>query len=360
MADDAGDKTEAPTPRRRRESRQKGQVARSQELNAAVMLLGALVGLALFGGGIWRTMLAVMRSALAGNGDATLDAALVLASLSVIDVAKALAPLMIAMLVVGLAVLIGQVGWLLTLEPLMPKLDKLNPINGIKRLFSPHSLVQLAQNVVKLSIIIGVAWLLVRGILDKLLHSHGLDFAYLFPFAAKLVFEVGIKLTLVLLVLALVDYVYQRYRHEKQLKMTKEEVKEEMKRMEGDPVVKRRRREVQMRLAAARVSAAVPQADVVVTNPTHYAVAIRYDHQSMAAPKVVAKGADYLAQKIRDIATASGVPIVEKPQLARMLFAEVEVGQEIPERFYRLVAEVLAYIYEMSGRSMGPAPVPVA
>ncbi len=359
MADDAGDKTEAPTPRRRRESREKGQVAKSQELNAAVMLLGGLLGLAVFGGGIWRAMLSVMYAALDAQGDTTTEGALVLASVSLRGVIKSLAPFMICLLLVGIAVLLGQVGLLFTFQPLTPKLDKLNPINGVKRLVSPHSLVQLAQNVMKLAVIVGVAWLSIRSVMEKVVHSQGLEYVYIFPFAADLILELGMRLLLVLLVLAIIDYIYQRYRHEKQMKMTKEEVKEEMKRMEGDPVIKRRRREVQMRLAAARVSASVPQADVVVTNPTHYAVAIKYDSETMAAPRVVAKGGDHLAHKIREIAAASGVPIVEKPELARMLYAEVDTGHEIPERFYRLVAEVLAYIYEMSGSGIGPAAVPI-
>ncbi len=360
MADDAGDKSEAPTPRRRSESRQRGQVAKSQELNAAALLLTAMIGLALFGQGIWQALLAVMRSSLSGEGYPSIDAGMVLAALSAKRMGAALAPLMVSFLIVGVLVLLAQVGWLFTWEPLIPKLDKLNPIAGFKRIFSGHSLVQLGQNLVKLSLIVGIAWMSVRSVIHKIVFSHTLEFEDIFPFATSLIFELALRLCLVLLVIAVIDYFYQRYRHEKQLKMTQEEVKEEMKRMEGDPVVQRRRREVQLRLATQRMKSTIPQADVVVTNPTHYAVVIKYDADSMIAPKVIAKGMDFMALRIREIAAGAGVPIVEKPELARGLYADVEIGHEIPERFYRVVAEILAYVYEISGRNLGPAPVPVS
>jgi flagellar biosynthetic protein FlhB len=186
-----------------------------------------------------------------------------------------------------------------------------------------------------------------------------LDHLAIVGLAGHLAFRLGIVLGVVLLILALFDYAYQRYRHERDLRMTKEEVKDEMRSMEGDPVVKRRRREAQMQLATQRMRQAVPQADVVVTNPTHVAVAIRYDPETMAAPKVTAKGADHLALRIRQIAAAAGVPILERPPLARMLYQDVDVGREIPERFYQAVAEILAYVYELTGRNMRPQPVPV-
>ncbi len=359
MADDAGDKTEPPTPRRRNESRNRGQVARSQELTASVLLFAAIVGLALFGRGIWMAMLDVMHSALRGDELPDINATMVFMGHSMAHVGKAVAPLMALILIIGIAVLYAQIGWLLTLEPLTPKLDKLNPIGGIKRLFSPHSLIQLAQNILKLSVIAGVAWVSVRSVFNKIIFANALDTVLIMPLAADLIFGLGMRLVLVLFVLAVIDYIYQRYRHEKQLKMTKEEVKEEMRRMEGDPVVKRRRREVQLRLAAERVKTSVPQADVVVTNPTHYAVALKYDVPAMAAPKVIAKGVDEMALRIREIAAAAGVPIVEKPVLARMLYSEVPLGREIPEKFYRVVAEILAYVYELSRQNLGPAPVPV-
>ncbi|NOS99302.1 MAG: flagellar biosynthesis protein FlhB [Phycisphaerales bacterium] len=352
MADEHGDKTEAPTPRRRNEARQSGQIARSQDLNAAVGLLAAIVALLLFGRHIWTTMVAITQRAIDGSDGQGIDAVLVLTAESFVESFKSIVPLMVFLLFVGLVVTLSQVGLLFTWKPITPNLDKLNPVSGFKRMFSPNSLVHLAQNIMKLIVVGGVAWLSVRPIISEMLLAHTVDFVLTMPLASKLVTHVALRLAAALIVLAILDYLYQRFRHEKQLKMTKEEVKEEMRRMEGDPVIKRRRREVQLKLAAQRIKTAVPKADVVVTNPTHYAVALRYDVEEMVAPKVVAKGADYLAQRIREIAMVSGVPIVQKPELARRLYADVAVGAEIPERFYRAVAEILAYVYELSGKSV--------
>ncbi len=358
MPDDVGDKSEPPTPRRRSEARERGQVARSQELNAAVMLLVALMGLLWFGGGIWRALLLVMRTALETTSTADIKETLLLSSAALGRTFWAVAPLVALIFVFGLAVVFSQVGFMLTLKPITPSLDKLNPLEGVKRIFSPNSLVMLAQNLVKLLLIVGVAYTTLKSHAAEIFLAHTLDYAVLAAHAGDLVFDLGIKLVILLIILALLDYVWQKHRHEKQLKMTKEEVKEEMKRMDGDPIVKRRRREIQMKLAAERVKNAVPQADVVVTNPTHYAIAIKYDADSMSAPRVVAKGVDQLAMRIREIAASAGIPIVEKPLLARTLYKDVEVGHEIPERFYRAVAEVMAYVYQIAGQNMGPKPVP--
>ncbi len=360
MAEDTGDKTEAPTPRRRMESRNKGQIARSQDLNAAVMLLASFMGLALFGPRIWVDLIAIMHESLDARVYPAPDQPIVIGIANLRRIGMALAPFFGTVFIVGLTVLYAQVGWLITFDPLTPNLGKLNPVNGFKRLFSPHSLVQLAQNMLKLFLIVGVAWLTIRSMTSRITHAYGLDFIAVLPFASGLVFNLGVRLLIILLLLAFIDYIYQRYRHEKQLKMTKEEVKEEMKRMEGDPVVKRRRREVQMKLATQRARTVVPQADVIVANPTHFAVALKYDAETMIAPKVIAKGVDFLALKIREIAAEAGVPVVEKPLLARSLYAEVDVGQEVPEKFYRLVAEVLAYVFEMANANLKPRPVPVA
>jgi len=350
MADEFGEKTEPPTPRRRSEARGQGQVAKSQDLNAAVLLLVSLIALALFGPKLWQTLVQVVRRGLGSDGSPSLDAALVAGAESFVESAKAVAPIFLLIVLAAFVVLYAQVGWLITFKPLMPNLNKLNPINGLKRLFSAFTLVQLAQNILKLALVGLAAWLSIKGIVHQILLAHVVEFADTFGLAADLVFHVGIRLAVVLLLLSFLDYAYQRHRHEKQLKMTKEEVKEEMKRMEGDPVIKRRRREVQLKLALERIRSAVPKADVVVTNPTHYAVALQYVAEEMAAPKVIAKGVDYMAQQIRELAVAAGVPIVQKPELARALYRDVDVGFEIPERFYRAVAEVLAYVYELSGK----------
>jgi flagellar biosynthetic protein FlhB len=359
MADEQGEKTEPPTPRRRLEARQKGQVARSQDLSAAALLCGGLITLLMIGPELWRQLMRVMRLALDAAG-ATHAADLPSLGASVAVTAfRPVAVIMAVLVLIAVLVLYAQVGVLFTATPLTPNLNKLNPISGVKRLFSARTVVQLLQSLFKLGLVAGVAYLTVSGFADQVVLAAGAAFPAMYPMAWELVYRLAIRLAAILLVLALIDFAYQRYRHEKDLRMTKEEVKEELKSMEGDPVIKRRRREVQMQLALQRIRKDVPQADVVVTNPTHYAVALRYDAESMSAPKVVAKGADYLALRIREVAAAAGVPIVERPLLARMLYAETEVGREVPSKFFEAVAEILAYVYQLTGRNMGPQPVPV-
>jgi len=359
MADDLGDKTEPPTPRRRAEARERGQVAKSQELSAAALLFGGLVALLLVGPSLWRGLMQATEMSLGAQGLTREGDLAGLAGNVARSAFKDVALVMGILMFVALLVLYAQVGLMFTLKPIAPKLEKLNPIAGIKRLFSARKIVELVMNVAKLVLVCGVAYITVSGVADRVLFAATLGFPAMYPLAWDLVFKLAIRLAAVLLILSLIDYAYQRYRHTKDLKMTKQEVKEELKSMEGDPVLKRRRREVQMQLAMQRIRKDVPQADVVVTNPTHYAVALKYAPESMAAPKVVAKGADFLAMRIREVAAAAGVPMVERPELARMLYAEVEVGREVPGKFFEAIAEILAYVYELTGRNMRPQPVPV-
>jgi flagellar biosynthetic protein FlhB len=246
---------------------------------------------------------------------------------------------------------IVQVGFLFTTQPLMPRLDKLNPINGVKRLFSTRTLVQLGVNLLKLALVSVVAWYELRGRSSDIMLAMAIDPWRLVVVLATVLYEVGLKLALVLLIVALIDFTWQRYKHERDLRMTRQEVKEELRRMEGDPIIRQRRRKIQFAAAIQRIRSAVPTADVVVTNPTELAIAIKYDAKSMAAPKVVAKGADYLAKKIREIAALHGIPIVERKPLAQALYKTVDVGQEVPEQFYKAIAEILAYVYQLSGRN---------
>ena len=359
MADDLGDKTEAPTPRRRSEARERGQVAKSQDLSAAALMFGGLIALLIVGPGLWRGLTRAMELSLGANRLTRAGELSALAATVAMSAFKNVALLMGILLVVVLMVLYAQVGFMFTLKPLAPKLEKLDPIAGIKRLCSPRKLVELLMNLAKLTLVCGVTYLTIGQVADRVLFAATLGFPAMYPMAWDLVYTLAIRLAAVLLILALFDYAYQRYRHTKDLKMTKQEVKEELKSMEGDPVLKRRRREVQMQLAMQRIRRDVPQADVVVTNPTHYAIALKYAPESMAAPKVVAKGADFLAMRIREVAAIAGVPMVERPALARMLYAEVDVGREVPGKFFEAIAEILAYVYELTGRNMRPAPVPV-
>jgi len=245
---------------------------------------------------------------------------------------------------------LAQVGLLLTWYPLLPSLSKINPLSGLKRLFSIRSVMLAVTSFGKLLVVALVAYLTLSGSAAAIIHAFTFGFRDVFTLGSTLMFRLGMRLAVALLILAILDFAWQRYRHERDLRMTKEEVKDELRSMEGDPHIKRRRREVQLQLIIQRLRKDVPTADVVVTNPTHVAVAIRYDAEAMIAPKVVIKGADRIALRIRQIAAEFGVPIVERPPLARALYESVEVGEYVPERLYRAIAEILAYVYELTGR----------
>lgn len=351
MPANADEKTEPATPRRLEEARQKGQVARSQDLPAAVLLLAGFLALWLLGPGIWFSLLSITTASLTLEGPVTYDDIVPFAAAAATESLRHLAPFLIILFLAMLVALLAQVGWLLTLDPLIPKLSKLNPIEGFKKMFSVRSLMQAVTNFGKLLVIGTVAYFTLMGTASAIIYAFSLDHLGLFTLGSSLMFKMGIRLGLALLVLALLDVAWQRYSHAKDMRMTKEEVKDEFRSMEGDPIIKRRRREVQLQQAMQRLRKDVPEADVVITNPTHVAVAIKYDADTMAAPKVVAKGADYMAIRIRQIASEVGLPIVQRPPLARTIFETVDVGEYIPERLYRAIAEILAYVFELTGRS---------
>lgn len=350
MPAEAGEKTEAPTPRRRREARQKGQVARSQDLTAAVSLLAGLLVLAAMGPRIWSRLVLVIRQSLADQALADPAQAASLTVRLAIETGRIVGPVLLVVMAAVLVTLWGQVGWNFTWHPLTPSLGKLNPIAGLGRLFSGRAAAAMVINLGKLAVVAGVAYVTLLGSAAEIVFASMLGSANLVAMGAALTFKLGVRLALVLLAMAMVDFAYQRYRHERDLRMTREEVKDELRSMEGDPVVKQRRRKVQQQLALQRLRRDVPKADVVVTNPTHVAVALQYDAATMPAPKVLAKGADAMALRIRQIAAQFRIPIVQRPTLARMMYNEIEVGQVIPEKFYKAIAEILAYVYRLSGK----------
>lgn len=358
MADTAQDKSEPATPRRRQETRERGQVAKSADLTAAVVLLGGL------------TVLYVMRESLLGHmkvfaqhclgtaGDdvSRVDSVVNLLAWGGRAVADMVFPLMITVFILALVTSFGQVGVLFTLTPITPTLSKLSPLKGLKRMFSAHSAVHLTMGLAKTGVLSMVTYATLKGRIGALAQASLLSHWAIAEVAVDLIFTLCLRLALALLVLAIIDLVYQRWKYERDLRMTKQEIKEELRRMDGDPQIKRRRRDVQVQMTLQRLKSAVPKADVVITNPTSFAVALKYDPQAMNAPKVVAKGADHLARRIREIAIVNGVPIVERPPLARALYRTVEVGSEVPAQFYRAVAEILAYVYELAGRGYRRPP----
>ena len=353
MADTGQEKTESPTPRRRQEARESGNVARSVDLVAAAALLAAVIVLYHLGGAVFRHMhltVDTMLRPLPGHNPTRIedvDQLLGMGSRLVVSMA---APIALGVAAVTLLASLAQVGLMFTLKPLTPSLNKLNPITGLARLFDARAGMRLVMSLLKLAALVAVSvWVIMRDFPKVILLCH-LEVLPMMAAAAAMAYDLALKLAMLLLILALLDWWYQRWQHEKDLRMTKQEVKDEMKRMDGDPMVKQRRARVARQLALQRIASAVPHADVVVTNPTHYAVALRYDSATMTAPKVVAKGADFLALRIRQLAVANGVPLVERRELARALYHGVEPGQEVPAEFYTAVAEILAYVYRLGGR----------
>lgn len=346
MADHDSERTESPTPRRRSEAVRQGQVPRSMDLSAGVVLLGALLLLRYLGEPMFAQLLAIVREL------ETVDSVRTEALARWLERAwraamDAMLPFLLALTVVAALAGVLQTGPMLVWARLEPKLDQLSPMRGLKRLFSSESLQRLGMGLLKLGLVGAVGYVTVTGQLLPLLSSGNAEPRSILSIGATFVFTLGVRLALVLLVIGLIDYFYQRWRTEESLKMTKQEVKDEMRSMEGDPALKQRRRQLQMQLAMQRLRTDVPKADVVVTNPTHYSVALRYDEQRMSAPRVVAKGKDWMALQIRQIARQHDVPVVERPPLARALYAQADVGQEVPAQLYRAVAELLAYVYRL-------------
>ncbi len=352
MPEDIGERTEAPTPRRRQEAREEGNVPKSQDLSAGISLLGAVLLLKFFGLSLFGGMKALMEYALssAGTADASTPSDVGHALTATYAIAaKLAAPVILGLLLLGVVGALVQVGVLVSPKSLKPNFGRLSPLKGAQQLFSARGSVRLLMSLLKVAIVATIAAITIRGQMDQVMSLMHLSIGAILAASGQMLFVLALRVALVLLVLGIFDYLYQKWQHEQDLKMTKQAAKEEFKRMEGDPLVKQRRSQVARQIAMQRVNTAVPKADVVVTNPTHFAVALEYD-ESMTAPKVVAKGADLMAMRIRQLAAGHGVPIVERPQLARGLYRQIEVGQEITPDYYAAVAEILAYVYRLSRR----------
>jgi flagellar biosynthetic protein FlhB len=353
MAEDMGDKTEAPTPRRRAEAREQGNIARSPDLTASVVILGLMIMLKWYGEGLVHALKTLMAEVLSGRvlGDPSIPNMFSLVLRMVYTTAAAMAPLMIGALFIAVVINMIQVGLFFSTKRIQPNFAALNPTKGFARIFGGgNGFVQLLMNTGKMCLVALTAYSAIHGRLKEIVTVQQLTFTQIFGMGAQIVYSIITRITLLLLILAIVDYFYQRHKIEKSLKMTKQEVKDEMKSMDGDPKIKGRRRQIALQIVTQRFRKDVPTADVVVTNPTEFAIAIKYDADTMHAPRVVAKGQGYLAMKIREIAIEHGVPILERKPLARALYKLVDVGQEIPEQFYSAVAEILAYVYELSGK----------
>lgn len=358
MAEDMGQKTELPTPRKRESAREKGQLARSTDLAAALDLCGGALLVWFFGHSIFVGLKAILARSLANDASIPSGAGILdprgageTFVWTMIEAGWIIAPALLIMWLVACLAQVQQVGLLVTFEPLQPKLDRLNPIAGFGRLFGKRSLVKTIVSFAKLIVVATTVIILTRNRVDEFAALPSLSAVAAFDRIFHLVMEMCAYVLSLLLILGAADWLYQRWQHTSDLKMTRQEVKDERKSGEGDPEIKARRLRIARELAMQRIRRDVPKADVIVTNPTHYSVAIKYDSATMHAPKVVAKGADWLALRIREVATANGVPIVEKPALARALYASVDEGRFVSPEYYQAVAELLAHVYRIQGRA---------
>lgn len=344
------DKTEPATPKKREEARKKGQVAQSREIPSVMVLLSAMT--VFFFGGAWmfNQLGQVMRTMLTHifHSEFKIETAHMLLWELFQRIFIILVPLLAVVILAGVFSNITQTGFMLIGEPLTPKFNKLNPVNGIKRLFSLRSFVESVKAVVKVLVIGSMAYVMLRKDMDQIPALVSLPLQDILTFMGHASLKMGYYTCLVLIVLAAVDVFFQRWQHERDLRMTKQEVKDEYRQREGDPMVRSRIRAVQREMAMRRMMDAVPDATVVITNPTHLAVALKFE-RDMHAPQVVAKGAGLIAQRIKEKAKEYDVPIIEQKALARALFKSVEIDQYIPGELYHAVAEILAYVYRLRG-----------
>ena len=349
----AGEKTEEPTSKKRADARKKGQVARSQELNSGFVLLIGFFGLKLLWDSIY-VSIATYTTYVFTNLNQTVDTENILRIFIgiVMILAKTAFPIMIFIMLIGLVINFFQVGLNFNTESIEFNLDKLNPINGFGRIFSKRSLVELVKSFFKILVI---GFFLYRFIHEQILAMPQFMFFDLttsLTLVAEIIFRMAFIVIGVIMIMAVMDYGYQKWQTTQDLKMTKQEVKDEMKQTEGDPQIKGKIRQKQRQMAMARMMKEVPKADVIITNPTHYAVALSYE-QGMVAPTVIAKGQDLVAQRIKEIGREARVPIIENKPLARTLFAAVQVGDSVPQELYQAVAEVLAYVYRLKHARRG-------
>jgi len=351
-----GEKTEKATAKKRRDARKKGQVRRSSEVSTtfcAIVMFGLLFIL-------WPWLVEQMMSIFREyHGESTIMMAsrgftvnelMALLSRVMLSLFGAVFPIMIAAVVAGVAINLIQVGFMFTTKTLEIKLSKLNPVNGFKQMFSPRKLVDLAKNLAKVILVGYIAYSDYMVLLEKFSGYIGQNVYTSFIDIMRSAFLLALKMCIVMVFISIADFLYQWWKYEKDLKMTKQEVKDEYKMTDGDPKIKGKIRQKQMQMSAMRMMSRVPEADVVITNPTHYAVALVYEESVSSAPKVIAKGQDYIARKIKEVALEHDIEIVENPPLAQSLYAMCEIDDEIPEELYQAVADILVFVYRQKGK----------
>lgn len=343
----SGEKTEKATPKKRDDARKKGQTAKSQDVNTAIILLSVFIfmlfGASFLGDVVFDLFHQTFQEYMLM--DLTEKSIRVITLDIMKELALLLGPIMLVALIAGLVANYIQVGVMFTVEPIQPKLEKIDPIKGFKRIFSLRAIVELVKSILKIGFVGTITFVVLWINIDKVLSLSFKSVGDSLLTMGKLTVQMGIAASIVLLFLSLFDFLYQRYDFEKNIRMSKQDLKDEHKNIEGDPLIKSKIKQRQREMAMRRMMQEVPQADVIITNPTHFAIALKYDEKKMDAPYVVAKGVDFLAQKIKFIASEHGVVTIENRPLARALYDAADIGDAVPEEFFKAVAEILAYVY---------------
>lgn len=359
MAEQSGEKSFEATPHRRQQAREQGQVAYSQDLGSAALLLVGVLVLMNWGSTLVQHAIRYMEQQLSTAGPLAIASNdLTAQSLGLLQkFGVSLLPIIAALAVAGALSTVLQIGLLFLPDKVRPDISRLSPLTGIKRIVSLQGIVRLAFGLFKIGVVAAIAGSVIYKRWEQVVHASDLPLGELARFLVDICFSTALWVGFALFVLALLDFGFQKWKHEQDLRMTHQEIREEMKNLQGDPQIVSRRRQIQRQMALNRIGDKVPKADVVVTNPTELAVAIQYDPDQMAAPIVVAKGAGVLAQRIRRLALENNIPVVERKPLAQLLYKEVDVNRPIPDQSYAAVAEVLAYVYQLKGKK---APTPRA
>lgn len=355
---EGGEKTEEPTSKKLDDARKEGQVAKSKEIANGFGLLALFLILKLWVGNMGINFLETFSyvygkipevSRLVGNPIPRLDLISILKN-TIIIMAKITWPILLIGVIIAFLSDYVQVKWKPTAKPLQPKFSKLDPIKGFKKIISANSLVELVKSILKIFVIFYVSYSYLKDKQGQIYILYGLELMPALALIGQVVTDLGIRISVVYMIVAFADFIYQKLKFKKDMKMTKQEVKEEYKNTEGNPEIKGKIRSKMREASQRRMMQSLPEADVVITNPTHYAVAVKYDPEVSPAPIVIAKGEDYLAQKIKEVAKEHSIEIVENKPLARMLYANVEIGEQIPPELYQAVAEVLAFVYHLKGK----------
>lgn len=350
----ADGKTEKATPKRRKEAREKGQVLQSKEISTAIVLISVFIAVRVFGKNIYSLLSEYTKKVLTEYPkieDLYMPDIIVRVFIDgVLVFLNATWPILAIAFLTSLFVGYAQVGFIFTLETLKPKFDKINPISGFKRLFSMRGVVELLKSVLKIAIIGYVSYSYINSKAAAVISLMNMELFQIASFIAITSLDLAIRICVVLIILGAFDYLYQWWEYEKNLKMSKQELKEEYKQTEGNPEIKSKIKQKQRQMSMRRMIQEVPKADVIITNPTHFACALKYDAEESPAPMLIAKGQDYIALRIKEVAKENKVEIVENKQLARTIFDTVEIGQAIPQELYQAVAEVLAFVYSLKGK----------